>query len=235
MSLEYAVVEKGLPKAVANRALQVRCGAEGAAHSLCAAAEPVRQELLLQLQRPSIVAHCCSSITLLGAIGRPALLSRACSSAATRPHATPCLLCLPCLLRRTGTTRTSPSCLSGWRSTCRWASWLRPPYQLAPAMSCVHAMLQCYTCRRHWAACCAHTLAPSIRGPAGTRLPQEGIATLSSFERYKKELLAGQLTWAPMHESGGWAGSVLMLSACWALLVAADPPAVQQQLRRRFQ
>lgn len=31
---------------------------------------------------------------------------------------------------------------------------------------------------------------------------QEGIATLSSFERYKKELLAGQLTWAPMHESG---------------------------------
>lgn len=30
---------------------------------------------------------------------------------------------------------------------------------------------------------------------------QEGIATLSSFERYKKELLAGQLTWAPMHES----------------------------------
>lgn len=89
MSLEYAVVEKGLPKAVANRALQVRCGAEGAAHLLCAAAEPVRQELLLQLQRPSIVAHCCSSITLLGAIGRPALLSRACSSAATRPHATP--------------------------------------------------------------------------------------------------------------------------------------------------
>lgn len=31
---------------------------------------------------------------------------------------------------------------------------------------------------------------------------QEGIATLSSFERYKKELLGGQLTWAPMHESG---------------------------------
>ncbi|PSC76439.1 V-type proton ATPase subunit H-like [Micractinium conductrix] len=30
---------------------------------------------------------------------------------------------------------------------------------------------------------------------------QEGIATLSSFERYKKELLGGQLTWAPMHES----------------------------------
>ncbi len=31
---------------------------------------------------------------------------------------------------------------------------------------------------------------------------QEGIATLSSFERYKKELLSGQLTWAPMHDSG---------------------------------
>lgn len=30
---------------------------------------------------------------------------------------------------------------------------------------------------------------------------QEGIATLSSFERYKKELLSGQLTWAPMHDS----------------------------------
>lgn len=30
---------------------------------------------------------------------------------------------------------------------------------------------------------------------------QEGIATLSSFERYKKELLGGQLSWAPMHES----------------------------------
>lgn len=32
----------------------------------------------------------------------------------------------------------------------------------------------------------------------------EGIATLSSFDRYKKELLSGQLSWAPMHESGGW-------------------------------
>lgn len=31
---------------------------------------------------------------------------------------------------------------------------------------------------------------------------QAGIATISSFERYKKELLGGQLTWAPMHESG---------------------------------
>ncbi|EFN53238.1 hypothetical protein CHLNCDRAFT_32265 [Chlorella variabilis] len=30
---------------------------------------------------------------------------------------------------------------------------------------------------------------------------QAGIATISSFERYKKELLGGQLTWAPMHES----------------------------------
>jgi hypothetical protein len=34
----------------------------------------------------------------------------------------------------------------------------------------------------------------------------EGIATLSSFDRYKQELLSGQLSWAPMHESGGWVG-----------------------------
>lgn len=39
---------------------------------------------------------------------------------------------------------------------------------------------------------------------------QEGIATLSSFERYKSELLAGQLSWAPMHESGGWLLRLLM-------------------------
>ena len=36
--------------------------------------------------------------------------------------------------------------------------------------------------------------------------PQEGIATLSSFGRYREELLAGQLAWAPMHESGGLGG-----------------------------
>lgn len=28
----------------------------------------------------------------------------------------------------------------------------------------------------------------------------EGIMTLSSFERYRKELLAGTLTWSPLHE-----------------------------------
>jgi V-type H+-transporting ATPase subunit H len=39
---------------------------------------------------------------------------------------------------------------------------------------------------------------------------QEGIATLSSFERYRKELLTGQLTWAPMHESGAAALSSML-------------------------
>ena len=46
---------------------------------------------------------------------------------------------------------------------------------------------------------------------------QAGIATLSSFERYRGELLSGSLTWAPMHESGAAQGGWLGLS--WAVMV----------------
>ncbi len=34
----------------------------------------------------------------------------------------------------------------------------------------------------------------------------EGILSLSSFERYKKELLAGSLNWSPLHDQVQWAG-----------------------------
>lgn len=61
-------------------------------------------------------------------------------------------------------------------------------------ITCVHVC-----CVQHW----DDSDIPELLGWMEEHL-QEGIATLSSFERYKKELLAGQLTWAPMHESGAW-------------------------------
>lgn len=55
--------------------------------------------------------------------------------------------------------------------------------------------------------------------------PQEGIATLSSFERYKKELLAGQLTWAPMHESGAHGARLGIAAARMSALCRCAMPA----------
>lgn len=74
--------------------------------------------------------------------------------------------------------------------------------------------------------CTAQIHAPHVHPPLAARvacqLPQEGIATLSSFERYKKELLAGQLTWAPMHESGAPCLPFVVLHASVLMWPAID-------------
>jgi hypothetical protein len=112
MSLEYAVVEKGLPKALANRSLQVRASGAGGWCVGCAAGAAYT------------IAHCSRCCAVLLRHSVPTELRPPQPTHCPPVLPVPPAPCLPC---STGTTLTSQTCWAGWRSTWQRASPRCPP------------------------------------------------------------------------------------------------------------